>query len=66
MEKAWAKIYGSYENIEAGYTREALYALTGAPTKVFYIEDLRDQEAFETVKKHLIILNFIVELSRQK
>ena len=42
LEKAWAKIYGSYENIEAGYTREALYALTGAPTKVFYIEDLRD------------------------
>jgi len=33
LEKAWAKIYGSYERIEAGTCREAFRDLTGAPTK---------------------------------
>lgn len=50
MEKAWAKMFGSYEKIEAGYTREALFALTGAPTKVFYVDDFdQDEEAFQIV-----------------
>lgn len=31
LEKAWAKIYGSYENIHAGFNDEGLTALTGAP-----------------------------------
>lgn len=34
LEKAWAKLYGSYERIEAGTCREALRDLTGAPTKL--------------------------------
>jgi len=29
LEKAWAKLYGSYGQIEAGLTREALHDLTG-------------------------------------
>ena len=33
LEKAWAKLYGSYQRIEAGTTGEALPALTGAPTE---------------------------------
>lgn len=33
LEKAWAKIHGSYSQIEAGFTRECLHDLTGAPTK---------------------------------
>jgi len=32
VEKAWAKVFGSYQNIEAGYPREVLRTLTGAPT----------------------------------
>ena len=31
LEKAWAKIFGSYQRIEGGSTGEALPALTGAP-----------------------------------
>ncbi|EAR93371.2 calpain family cysteine protease (macronuclear) [Tetrahymena thermophila SB210] len=33
LEKAWAKLFKSYYSIEAGYCREALRDLTGAPTK---------------------------------
>lgn len=32
LEKAWAKVFGSYEKIEAGSSREVLRALTAAPT----------------------------------
>lgn len=35
LEKAWAKIFGSYEKIEGGLPREVLHALTGAPTMTF-------------------------------
>lgn len=38
LEKAWAKIYGSYDNIEGGLTRECLHDLTGAPTKTLWNE----------------------------
>ena len=37
LEKAWAKIYGSYKQIEAGYPEEALHDLTGAPVKKIYL-----------------------------
>lgn len=36
LEKAWAKIYGSYQRIEAGTTGEALPALTGAPSDFMF------------------------------
>jgi Calpain family cysteine protease len=29
LEKAWAKVFGSYETIDAGFTQDALFALTG-------------------------------------
>ena len=41
LEKAWAKIYGSYERIESGTTRECLRDLTGAPTKTLFMDDKR-------------------------
>lgn len=31
LEKAWAKLYRSYENINAGFSDEGLTAITGAP-----------------------------------
>ena len=41
LEKAWAKLFGSYERIEAGIPREVLRALTGAPTKIIYTDNKR-------------------------
>jgi calpain-15 len=31
LEKAWAKVHGSYQNIEGGSAPDVLSALTGAP-----------------------------------
>ena len=42
MEKAWAKLYGSYERIERGLCRDALRDLTGAPTKTVFTEDQKN------------------------
>jgi len=36
IEKAWAKVYGSFVNIEGGSAAEYLHGLTGAPTRTFY------------------------------
>lgn len=42
LEKAWAKLYGSYQKIEGGLEREALKDLTSAPTR----QIKRDQTEF--------------------
>lgn len=39
LEKAWAKVHGSYSKIESGLTTECLHDLTGAPTKDFYTDE---------------------------
>ena len=39
LEKCWAKIFGSYQRIEAGTAGEAMYPLTGSPHKFFIHED---------------------------
>lgn len=36
LEKAWAKMYGSYKQIEAGFPEEGLHDLTGAPIHNIY------------------------------
>ena len=41
LEKAWAKLYGSYKNIEAGYPEECLHDLTGAPIKQIIMSHYR-------------------------
>ena len=40
MEKAWAKLYGSYKHIEAGFPEESLHDLTGAPVKHLFLNRL--------------------------
>lgn len=39
LEKAWAKLHGSYENIDLGSSLEAFVALTGAPCKYIRQEE---------------------------
>lgn len=39
LEKAWAKLHGSYERIEAGFAENVLRDLTGAPTEVIECSD---------------------------
>ena len=44
LEKAWAKVYGSYQRIEGGNIGEALPALTGAPTDMIMHEDIKNPD----------------------
>lgn len=52
LEKAWAKIYGSYQRIEAGTTGEALTVLTGAPTSFIYHKEKKTKkdEFWKTIR----------------
>jgi hypothetical protein len=46
VEKAWAKIFGSYQRIEGGTTGEALPAITGAPAVNYLHSEITNKEAF--------------------
>ena len=39
LEKAWAKLHGNYERIEAGFAENVMRDLTGAPTEVIETEE---------------------------
>ena len=43
LEKCWAKIFGSYQRIEAGTAGEAMYPLTGSPHKFLIHEDFTNK-----------------------
>lgn len=47
LEKAWAKLYGSYARIEVGIPLELLHDLTGAPTQYYFLQSI-DPEAVWT------------------
>lgn len=36
LEKAWAKLFGSYQDSAAGSMQEALRCLTAAPTEIIW------------------------------
>jgi len=39
LEKAWAKVHGSYERIEAGQAHLTMRDLTGAPAYEYFVEN---------------------------
>lgn len=49
LEKVWAKTFGSYLQIESGFTREAMHSFTGAPTKTFFNEEKNKEPAWEAL-----------------
>lgn len=51
LEKAWAKIFKGYANIEGGLMQEALRDLTGAPCKTYYtrLEKHSDDELWDAI-----------------
>lgn len=55
IEKAWAKVHGSYLQIKCGNSREALHDLTGAPTESVFIkkgsEAEKGGELWEKIKE---------------
>jgi len=46
LEKAWAKVFGSYGRIEGGYSAVALRALSGNPAKPYIHDDMQDKDGF--------------------
>ena len=44
LEKAWAKVKGSYHNIDIGYYASGIRALVGAPN--FFYTDIDDTELY--------------------
>jgi len=60
IEKAYAKIYGNYSNIEVGYSADALKDLTGAPSE--YI-DLKDLEVAWKKMNYALHNNYVLTVS---
>jgi hypothetical protein len=44
LEKAWAKVFGSYQRIEAGTSDEALHPLSGCPTKNLMHDSFKNKD----------------------
>lgn len=46
LEKAWAKLYGSYNRMAGGFAATAAMHLTGLPTHTIVHAEVTDQDAF--------------------
>lgn len=47
LEKAWAKLHGSYERIESGFAHNVMRDLTGAPSFDFDIDETGEDVLWE-------------------
>lgn len=59
LEKAFAKVYGSYTAIESGNMSESFFLLTGAPQEILTIKKAEKEalirQIFEATKKGYIL-----------
>ncbi|KAG2008830.1 hypothetical protein CC2G_014217 [Coprinopsis cinerea AmutBmut pab1-1] len=46
IEKAYAKLYGSYEHLDGGWATEAIEDLSGGVSMTFYTQDILDRDRF--------------------
>jgi len=46
LEKAWAKVFGSYGRIEGGYSAISLRALSGCSARPYIHDEFKDKDAF--------------------
>jgi hypothetical protein len=51
LEKAWAKVNGSYEGTITGLPSDALKALTGAPVEFYGHDFYTDEELWAMIKE---------------
>jgi hypothetical protein len=50
LEKAVAKAFGNYANLESGHSGFAMNLLTGAPSETVHIQDTPPQELFGIIQ----------------
>jgi calpain-15 len=46
LEKAWAKVFGSYGRIEGGFSAVSLRGLTGTPAKAYIHDEMSNKDDF--------------------
>lgn len=52
LEKAWAKLHGSYQRIDGGQSHITLRDLTGAPSFEYVIEDEKNKGLWDKIKTY--------------
>ena len=50
LEKAWAKLHGTYQRIETGLSITALRDLTGAPSYLLKISEIEKEKLWQKIK----------------
>ena len=60
LEKAWAKIHNSYDNIEGGLVTEVLHDLTGAPVENKFLDEIKETASLWSELLHAEAHNFVM------
>ena len=66
MEKAWAKVHGTYERIEAGQCSMAMRDLTGAPSFSMRTDKESNEKDYIDIESELLVwdkMNYIMAAS---